>query len=117
MDPQGNRGEEAERSAGTDPPRPRAWLGPSARSGKPPQMSWGVASIAFELVGVVGVGSVIGYGVDRWMGWSPWGLLTGALIGIVGGLYTLIREAWRMASGQNRQNQRGAEDRRYRTDR
>jgi len=63
--------------------------------------AWGAASVAFELIGVIGVCILIGWAIDRWQGWSPWGLLTGAIIGIVGGLYQLVKTAWAENKKQN----------------
>lgn len=37
--------------------------------------------------------TLAGYWLDRHYGWSPWGTLTGAVIGLVGGMYNLLREA------------------------
>jgi F0F1-type ATP synthase assembly protein I len=40
-----------------------------------------------------GLGLWIGTWLDRKFGWSPRGALIGALIGIAGGMYLLIKEA------------------------
>ncbi len=48
-------------------------------------------------VGVgVGLGALVGGWLDRRYGWSPWGMTLGAMIGLAGGLYLLIKEALRM---------------------
>lgn len=44
-----------------------------------------------ELAGGVGVFALIGYGLDRWWDTSPWCFIGGASLGIVGGLYNLIK--------------------------
>jgi ATP synthase protein I len=41
---------------------------------------------------VVGL-TLLGYWIDRHFGSSPWGVLGGALIGLVGGMFNLVREA------------------------
>lgn len=35
--------------------------------------------------------ALIGLGLDYWFGWGPWGVITGAVIGLVGGLAHLVR--------------------------
>jgi len=54
---------------------------------------WRYSGIGFELIGAVGALSLFGYWIDRHFGTTPWGLIIGALIGIIGGLWNLIREA------------------------
>lgn len=54
----------------------------------------GLAGIGFELVAAVAGFTLIGYGWDRYFGTAPWGLLIGALLGGVGGMYNLIRQTW-----------------------
>ena len=46
-----------------------------------------------ELAAAVGGLAFAGYWVDRHYGSQPWGLLIGLVLGIVGGLYNLVREA------------------------
>jgi F0F1-type ATP synthase assembly protein I len=53
----------------------------------------GLAGIGFELVGAVVGLTLIGYWWDRHFGSSPWGLLTGAVLGLIGGMYNLIRQS------------------------
>jgi F0F1-type ATP synthase assembly protein I len=53
----------------------------------------GLAGIGFELVGAVVGLTLIGYWWDRHFGSSPWGLLTGAALGLIGGMYNLIRQS------------------------
>jgi ATP synthase protein I len=40
--------------------------------------------------GILGLG-LLGYGLDRWLGTSPWLLLSGLLIGMVVGFYELYK--------------------------
>jgi len=54
---------------------------------------WRYSGIGFELIGAVGALSLFGYWIDRHFGTTPWGLIIGAVTGIVGGLWNLIREA------------------------
>jgi F0F1-type ATP synthase assembly protein I len=52
-----------------------------------------MASSGFDLAIVVGGFTAIGWWLDRKYGWSPWGVLTGALLGVVGGLTNFLRAA------------------------
>ena len=44
----------------------------------------------------VGLGYVVGTWLDKRYWWSPTGSITGAMIGLAGGLYLLIKEAIRI---------------------
>lgn len=50
-----------------------------------------VSGIGFELVAAVAGFAFVGWWIDRKQGTAPWGLLIGAGLGMVGGLYNLIR--------------------------
>jgi F0F1-type ATP synthase assembly protein I len=49
------------------------------------------SGIGFELVAAVAGFAFVGWWIDRKQGTAPWGLLIGAGLGMVGGLYNLIR--------------------------
>lgn len=51
-----------------------------------------LAGMGVELTGAVIGGCVIGWYIDKHFG-TRYGLMTGALIGIVGGMYNLIKQA------------------------
>ncbi len=53
----------------------------------------GLSGIGFEFVAAVVGFTLIGYGWDRHFGSSPWGLLTGVALGLIGGTYNLIRQS------------------------
>jgi F0F1-type ATP synthase assembly protein I len=58
---------------------------------------WGrFASIGLEVAAGVGLGIAVGLWLDRRYQWSPWGTLIGALLGLVTGIYMLIRDTLRM---------------------
>lgn len=62
--------------------------------GKRPDRSWvRLSSIGFELVGAVAGFTLLGYWVDRRWGTDPWGLLAGIGLGLIGGMYNLIRQS------------------------
>ena len=51
------------------------------------------SGIGLELAGATIGLALVGYWIDGKFGTSPWGLLSGVVIGIVGGLYNLVRES------------------------
>ena len=51
------------------------------------------SGVGLELAGAVAGFALLGYWVDRHYGTQPWGLVTGFVLGIVGGLYNFVREA------------------------
>ena len=63
----------------------------------PNQQNWGkYLGIGLEIAVGVALGYLIGAWVDRRWNSSPWGVLAGTMIGLAGGLYLLIRDAFRM---------------------
>jgi len=67
----------------------------------------GLSSIGFELVAAVVGFTLLGYWWDRHFGSRPWGLLTGATLGLIGGMYNLIRRslsAFKSADGSSKKS-------------
>lgn len=62
-------------------------------SPNPQPSPWRYAGLGLELAGGIAVFIGIGYLFDRWMGTDPWGMIVGAILGLAGGLYNMIREA------------------------
>jgi ATP synthase protein I len=54
-----------------------------------------VAVATYTLIGGILIFGLIGYGVDRWLGTSPWFLIGGLLLGIIVGFYDLAKTVWR----------------------
>jgi len=52
-----------------------------------------LANSGVELAAAVGGLTLLGYWVDRHFALRPWGVLCGALLGLVGGLYNLVRSS------------------------
>lgn len=50
----------------------------------------------WQFTGSALFGVAVGYGVDRWMGWSPIGLIVGGMGGSAVGFYAFIRSANRL---------------------
>jgi F0F1-type ATP synthase assembly protein I len=53
------------------------------------------AAASYSLIGAIVLFGGVGYAVDRWLGWAPWGLLTGLGVGLVVGFYQLALAVWR----------------------
>ena len=51
------------------------------------------SGIGLELAGATAGLALLGYWIDGRFGTSPWGILVGVVIGLVGGLYNLVRES------------------------
>jgi F0F1-type ATP synthase assembly protein I len=49
--------------------------------------------LGFEFIAAVVVCGAIGYGLDRWLGLTPWMLIAGVAMGFVVGLAQLVRSA------------------------
>ena len=52
-----------------------------------------LSGLGIELVAAIGGFTLAGYLWDRYFGTGPWGLLTGVILGLVGGMYNLIRQS------------------------
>jgi F0F1-type ATP synthase assembly protein I len=48
-----------------------------------------------ELAGATAGLALFGYWIDGKFGTAPWGIVTGVVVGIVGGLYNLVKESLR----------------------
>jgi F0F1-type ATP synthase assembly protein I len=66
---------------------------------------WRYAGVGLELAGVVAVLAWLGYAFDNWRGTAPWGVLAGSTIGVVGGLYNLVKQVIREQGGESKQDQ------------
>ena len=51
------------------------------------------SGIGIEFVAAIAGFALVGYWVDRHWDTKPWGLVIGAVLGLLGGMYTLIRES------------------------
>jgi F0F1-type ATP synthase assembly protein I len=49
------------------------------------------AAASYSLIGAVVLLGGAGYGLDRWLGTSPWCVLGGLLLGLVVGFYGLVQ--------------------------
>jgi F0F1-type ATP synthase assembly protein I len=53
------------------------------------------AGASYTLIGAVLVLGGIGYALDKWLGASPWFLITGLMVGIIVGMWELAKTAFR----------------------
>ena len=51
------------------------------------------SGVGLELAGATAGLALLGYWIDGRYGTAPWGILGGVVIGLVGGLYNLVRES------------------------
>lgn len=67
---------------------------------RPPRSGYGMAMrLGADFVAGVIVGAAIGWGVDRFFGTSPWGLIVFLLLGFAAGLLSVLRSAGVVKSG------------------
>ena len=52
------------------------------------------AMASYTLIGAIILLGGLGYAVDAWRGTSPWGLVTGLILGILIGFYELAKSVW-----------------------
>jgi F0F1-type ATP synthase assembly protein I len=65
------------------------------------------SGVGLELAGAVAGFTLIGYWFDRHYGTSPWGLVVGVVLGIVGGLYNFVKEALQATREAQREDRGG----------
>jgi F0F1-type ATP synthase assembly protein I len=53
------------------------------------------AGAGYTLIGSILFFGLVGYGLDRWRGTTPWLLVGGLLLGIIVGMYELAKTVWR----------------------
>ena len=60
------------------------------------RVGWRMGGLGMEVAAQVAAGALLGWLFDRWRGTDPTGLLVGSVIGIVVGLWSLIRGALKL---------------------
>jgi ATP synthase protein I len=78
----------------------RAAVAPSSGRG------YGLAlRLGADFVAGIAVGAALGWGIDRWFGTSPWGLMLFLLLGFAAGVLSLLRTAGLIKFGPARVNE------------
>lgn len=80
-----------------DPDEDLSALAKSYRAAEP----W--LSAVWQFTGSALFGVAAGYGLDRWLGIGPWGLIIGGMGGSAVGFYAFIRSANRLMEEQKRE--------------
>ena len=63
------------------------------------------ARAAIDFASATAVGTLLGYGIDRWQGTLPWGLLIGLVIGTIAGIKMMFQaEAQRQTAETKKTN-------------
>lgn len=55
------------------------------------------SGVGLELAGAVAGFALIGYWIDRRFATEPWGVVGGVVLGLVGGLYNLVKQSLQAA--------------------
>ena len=67
------------------------------------RVGWRMGGLGMEVATQVGAGALLGWLFDRWQDTAPKGLLVGAAIGIVVGLWSLIKGALKLNRALDRE--------------
>jgi F0F1-type ATP synthase assembly protein I len=51
------------------------------------------SGVGLELAGAVAGFALLGYWIDRRFATEPWGVIAGVILGLVGGLYNLVKQS------------------------
>jgi ATP synthase protein I len=68
------------------------------------------SGVGLELAGATAALALVGYWVDGKFGTSPWGILIGVFIGIVGGMYNMVKESLAAVREAQKDDAERAED-------
>jgi F0F1-type ATP synthase assembly protein I len=79
----------AARSTGLPSDSPNSSSSPSSRD----VSLWSLGGAGLQFAATVALMALVGWKLDGWMGWSPWGVVGMTFLGLVGGLYLLIKES------------------------
>jgi ATP synthase protein I len=55
--------------------------------------------VSSELIGGVAVGALVGWGLDHWLGTSPWLFIAFFLLGTAAGMFNIVRTGLGMKTG------------------
>ena len=84
---------------------------PAGRARMRQRSSWiRYSGLGIEFAAAVAGCTLVGYWIDRRYECRPWGILIGAMVGLIGGMYNLIRESLAAADETRRRSQADRED-------
>ena len=69
------------------------------------------SGVGLELAGAIAGLAFVGYWIDRRFGTQPWGILGGVVLGMVGGLFNLVRESLEAAREAKTEDDLASDDR------
>jgi ATP synthase protein I len=73
------------------------------------QRQTGVAyRVLVDMIAGLLLGGFLGYWLDRWLGWAPWALVSGLILGFIGG----VNNAWRTIREYSAAAAKGEDERR-----
>ena len=75
------------------------------------------SGVGLELAGATAGLALVGYWIDSRFGTGPWGILGGVVIGLVGGLYNLVRQSLAAVQEGQTEDKLAAEESREERDR
>lgn len=80
---------------------------PAAKEKSP----WRYAGVGLQFAGTAALFVFMGYKLDEWQGWSPWGTVSLGMLGVIGSLYLLIKDVIKEnAEAERRSDQRRSEE-------
>jgi F0F1-type ATP synthase assembly protein I len=65
---------------------------PKPGGGPPPKSPWAPLAVSLQMAASIGLGVAAGLWLDRRMGWAPWGVIGGVVLGTSVGIYLVIKE-------------------------
>src|ERR1051325_3822940 len=75
---------------------------PSQTTPQREKSPWSYAGLGLQFAGTTALFVVMGLYLDHRFGWSPWGTVGLTMLGLVGGLYLLIKDSLKQNRDQDR---------------
>jgi F0F1-type ATP synthase assembly protein I len=69
------------------------------------------SGVGLELAGAIAGFALIGYWIDRRYGTDPWALVIGVILGLIGGLYNLVKQSLQAVREARVEDEAAAKDR------
>ena len=68
------------------------------------KVSGNAAKIAIDFASATAVGTLLGFGIDKWLDTLPWGLLVGLVIGTAAGIKLMLQTQANQLKAEERLN-------------